>query len=65
MQPTLKSPISERLKLECADLLLNFAFNFNSHRYSWGGQLPPHMWEIWSKPYIEAGAYTRPLFGST
>ena len=20
---------------------------------SWGGQLPPHMWEIWSKPYIE------------
>ncbi|XP_068659777.1 uroporphyrinogen decarboxylase 1, chloroplastic [Aristolochia californica] len=20
---------------------------------SWGGQLPPHMWELWSKPYIE------------
>ena len=20
---------------------------------SWGGQLPPHMWEEWSKPYIE------------
>ncbi|XAR56467.1 Uroporphyrinogen decarboxylase [Bertholletia excelsa] len=20
---------------------------------SWGGQLPPHMWEQWSKPYIE------------
>ncbi|GAV60721.1 URO-D domain-containing protein [Cephalotus follicularis] len=20
---------------------------------SWGGQLPPHMWERWSKPYIE------------
>lgn len=19
---------------------------------SWGGQLPPHMWELWSKPYI-------------
>ncbi|XP_042058385.1 uroporphyrinogen decarboxylase 1, chloroplastic-like isoform X1 [Salvia splendens] len=20
---------------------------------SWGGQLPPHMWEMWSKPYID------------
>jgi uroporphyrinogen decarboxylase len=20
---------------------------------SWGGQLPPAMWEVWSKPYIE------------
>ena len=20
---------------------------------SWGGQLPPNMWEQWSKPYIE------------
>ena len=20
---------------------------------SWGGQLPPHMWEEWSKPYIQ------------
>lgn len=20
---------------------------------SWGGQLPPTMWELWSKPYIE------------
>lgn len=20
---------------------------------SWGGQLPPHVWEQWSKPYIE------------
>lgn len=20
---------------------------------SWGGQLPPHMWETWSKPYID------------
>ncbi|CAI9088804.1 OLC1v1023241C1 [Oldenlandia corymbosa var. corymbosa] len=20
---------------------------------SWGGQLPPHMWDSWSKPYIE------------
>ena len=19
---------------------------------SWGGQLPPNMWELWSKPYI-------------
>lgn len=20
---------------------------------SWGGQLPPHMWDSWSKPYID------------
>lgn len=20
---------------------------------SWGGQLPPHMWNTWSKPYID------------
>jgi uroporphyrinogen decarboxylase len=20
---------------------------------SWGGQLPPHVWEQWSKPYIK------------
>ncbi|XP_060200808.1 uroporphyrinogen decarboxylase 1, chloroplastic [Lycium barbarum] len=20
---------------------------------SWGGQLPPHMWDLWSKPYID------------
>lgn len=20
---------------------------------SWGGQLPPHMWDVWSKPYIQ------------
>lgn len=20
---------------------------------SWGGQLPPNVWELWSKPYIE------------
>ena len=20
---------------------------------SWGGQLPPHQWDIWSKPYVQ------------
>jgi len=34
MNPTLKAPGSERLKLKCDDLLSNFAFNFNLRRYS-------------------------------
>jgi len=34
MKPTMKVPISERLNLECDDLLSNFAFNFKLGRYS-------------------------------
>ncbi|KAI7756478.1 hypothetical protein M8C21_031040 [Ambrosia artemisiifolia] len=26
---------------------------------SWGGQLPPHMWELWSKPYINEAKSTQ------
>ena len=36
IKPTLKAPGSERLKLKCDDLLLNFAFKFNLRRYSAG-----------------------------
>jgi hypothetical protein len=34
MKATLKAPISERLKLECDDVLSNVAFNFKLRRYS-------------------------------
>jgi hypothetical protein len=34
MKPTLKAPGSDRLRLECDKLLLNFAFNFNLRRYN-------------------------------
>ena len=36
MKTMLKAPISERLKLECDDLLSKFAFDFNLHHYSLG-----------------------------
>ena len=28
----------------------------------WGGQLPPNMWELWSKPYINEVKSTQFLF---
>jgi tRNA-dihydrouridine synthase 1 len=34
MEPMLKAPGSERLKLKCDVLLLSFAFKFNLRRYS-------------------------------
>jgi hypothetical protein len=36
IKPTLKAPGSKRLKLEHVNLLSNFAFRFNLHRYSQG-----------------------------
>jgi len=54
---TLKAPGSKRLKLEYDVTLSDFAFKFNSRRYS----KVPHT------PFRAqaARAYTRPLFGST
>jgi hypothetical protein len=34
IKPTLKAPGTERLKLECEELLSNFGFNFNLRRYN-------------------------------
>ena len=34
MRPTLKTPGYQLLQLKCDELLSNFAFNFNLHRYS-------------------------------
>jgi hypothetical protein len=60
--PTLKAPVTERLKLHHNNLLSHFAFKFNSRRYS--------LAEFWMvEPELAfadltAGAYTRPLFSS-
>jgi len=50
MKPTLKAPGTKRLKLQYGEPLSNFAFKFNLRRYNLAGL---------------AGAYTRPLVGST
>jgi hypothetical protein len=36
IKPTLKAPGTERLKLECDELLSKCAFNFNLRRYNQG-----------------------------
>ena len=36
IKPVLKAPGTKRLKLKCGQLLSNFAFNFNLHRYNEG-----------------------------
>ena len=64
---------SRRLKLKCEKLLCNFAFNFNLCRYILGADLAVR--GVWfgrtvvrsahQLNYYQAGAYTRPLFGST
>jgi hypothetical protein len=43
--PTLKAPGTKRSKLECDDLHLNFAFNFNLRRYNVDGQVTQSMLE--------------------
>ena len=60
MKPTLKAPETTRLKLECDEPLPNFAFNFNLRRYSEGSSSLNFYLLM-----MQAGAYTRPLFGST
>jgi hypothetical protein len=76
--PSRKRAWFQRLKLKCDEPLLTFAFNFNLRRYIKGtGGLADRIAEGRSDPgkFItdpllieilqEAGAYTRPLFGST
>jgi hypothetical protein len=56
MQPTLKAPISKRLKLTYDDLLSNFAFKFNLRRYAGGWPGAPCASRC---HWTAAGAYTR------
>ena len=57
MRPTLKAPGTERLKLQYEKPLSNFPFKFNLRRYRVGRRA--------AQRRVLAGAYTRPLFGST
>ena len=41
IKPTLKSPGTKRLKLNCDDLLLSLGFNFNLRRYNGDLQIGP------------------------
>jgi len=107
VEPMLKAPGTEHLKLKCAILLLTFAFKINLRRYNqelehpsitsvltsfkeayetwWHAilkvrlglpvdhdpqSLTPICWRhccinVAGKTWAEAGAYTRPLFGSS
>jgi len=52
IKPMLKPPGTKRLKLECAELGSNFAFNFNLRRYTTGEDGE----DIWlGKATVEAG----------
>jgi len=64
MQSMLKAPICRRLKLEHEKLLSNFAFRFNLRRYSEGG-VKFNGTDGSVIADTTAGAYTRPLIGST
>ena len=59
IKPKLKPPGIKHLKVRCDILLSKSAFKFNLRRY-----------RVVAETYkedidLEAGAYTRPLFGST
>jgi len=60
MKPTLKAPGTKRLKLQYDGLLSMFPFKFNLRRYTTEEAAA----QAYNK-YVEAGAYTRPLFSST
>ena len=48
LKPSLKGPGSERLKLQCDDLLAFFAFTFNLRRYT---VLAEDDWVAWCSHY--------------
>jgi hypothetical protein len=70
IKPTLKAPGYECLNIKWHDMLSSFAFILNLRRYTWVisvGALD--MVNFGARDTVpakfEAGAYTRPLFGST
>jgi len=77
IKPTLKAPGTKRLKLKCDEPLSNFAFNFKLRRYTMAppsnvtdtlpgrGPASAPNDAAMSDAARQAGAYTRPLFGST
>jgi hypothetical protein len=64
IKPQMKAPGAERLKLEYDKTLSSFAFNFNLRRY----RMATRVLRCGVRRGgcgSTAGAYTRPLFGST
>ena len=66
-KPTLNAPKTKRLKLTYDELLSSFAFKFNLRHYNLesdaaGANATDRNYWV---HYRMAGAYTRPLFGST
>ena len=64
MKPMLKAPGTERLKRKYDEVLSSFAFNFNLRHYV-EGLYEEDGHRLKRTPMKEAGAYNRPLFGST
>jgi len=48
IDPTLKAPESERLKVKCGDLFSYFAFNFDLRRYNEGDATCTHCGNLYS-----------------
>ena len=72
IKTTLKAPGSMLLKLKCDGPVSNFGYNFNLRRYTLAAKGPPGSKVtvrggklLSDTPASKAGAYTRPLFGST
>jgi hypothetical protein len=71
MKPTMKAPGPKRLKPRYGKPLSSSAFKFNLRRYIKGGTALPRSVErqvlgaCQAQGACTAGAYTRPLFGST
>jgi hypothetical protein len=72
MQPKLKPPGDKHLKLQCDVMLSTSAFKFKLPRYSKAALINTPAFhslvlieKMWGWHKFQAGAYTRPLFGST
>ena len=73
IKPKLNPPRTKRLKVNYDAPLPIFAFNFNLRRYMKAGTTPGYLASFQKanetldriQKNLEAGAYTRPHFGST
>jgi hypothetical protein len=65
IKPTLKAPGIKLLKLKYDKPLSKFAFKINLRRYFMENTGDDHNFVTALLANFQAGAYTRPLFGST
>jgi len=65
VKPTLKAPGTNLLTLKCDEPLSSFAFKFNLRRYTMADHVISPSRYLLGWMARQAGAYTRPLFGST